>query len=351
VEQRVSVVTLGVADLDRARAFYEALGWASPSTPEEGVVFFPCGGMVLALWSRASLAEDSTVTDPGGWGGVTLAHNVGSPEAVDAVLEEARAAGATIGRPGAATFWGGYSGCSSTRTAIRGRSPTTRSGSWVPTAPSRSDVGPAHPAIRGTVSPNALRLCAEEGACSGEALWSLHRRRSRGTIVHRSERGGSVMDSGKISYAGVGAAVAGVIGMAGVYSTWWETDTASYNGTADISGSLGFAMALGLFAAGGAYVLISDPKIRRATGALATLFAVVLALSCVWAVIRTDDVAPGATVSMGLFVSALGGVLGIAAGFLVMRDNQVVDDGIAGETPSAMPADSSTGMSSGEAGA
>jgi catechol 2,3-dioxygenase-like lactoylglutathione lyase family enzyme len=110
VEQRVSVVTLGVADLDRARAFYEALGWASPSTPEEGVVFFPCGGMVLALWSRASLAEDSTVTDPGGWGGVTLAHNVGSPEAVDAVLEEARAAGATIGRPGAATFWGGYSG-------------------------------------------------------------------------------------------------------------------------------------------------------------------------------------------------------------------------------------------------
>jgi catechol 2,3-dioxygenase-like lactoylglutathione lyase family enzyme len=81
VEQRVSVVTLGVADLDRARAFYEALGWASPSTPEEGVVFFPCGGMVLALWSRASLAEDSTVTDPGGWGGVTLAHNVGSPEA------------------------------------------------------------------------------------------------------------------------------------------------------------------------------------------------------------------------------------------------------------------------------
>jgi hypothetical protein len=159
------------------------------------------------------------------------------------------------------------------------------------------------------------------------------------------------MDSGKISYAGVGAAVAGVIGMAGVYSTWWETDTASYNGTADISGSLGFAMALGLFAAGGAYVLISDPKIRRATGALATLFAVVLALSCVWAVIRTDDVAPGATVSMGLFVSALGGVLGIAAGFLVMRDNQVVDDGIAGETPSAMPADSSAGMSSGGTGA
>jgi catechol 2,3-dioxygenase-like lactoylglutathione lyase family enzyme len=110
VDQRVSVVTLGVADLDRARAFYEALGWASPSKPEEGVVFFQTGGMVLALWSRESLAEDSAVTDAGGWGGVTLAHNVRSPDEVDVVLEEARAAGATVGRAGAQTFWGGYSG-------------------------------------------------------------------------------------------------------------------------------------------------------------------------------------------------------------------------------------------------
>jgi catechol 2,3-dioxygenase-like lactoylglutathione lyase family enzyme len=110
VDQRISVVTLGVADLDRARAFYEALGWTSPSKPEEGVVFFQSGGMVLALWSRASLAEDSVMIDEGGWGGITLAHNVGSPEEVDAVLEEARAAGATIGREGAPTFWGGYSG-------------------------------------------------------------------------------------------------------------------------------------------------------------------------------------------------------------------------------------------------
>jgi uncharacterized protein len=110
MDQRVSVVTLGVEDLDRARAFYEALGWASPSTPEDGVVFFPGGGMVLALWNRTLLAEDSAVTDPGGWGGVTLAHNVASPEAVDAVLQEAEAAGATIGRRGASTFWGGYSG-------------------------------------------------------------------------------------------------------------------------------------------------------------------------------------------------------------------------------------------------
>ena len=110
MEQRVSVVTLGVSDLDRARRFYEALGWSSTSTPEDGVVFFQSGGMVLALWDRATLAEDSTVDDPGGWGGITLAHNVGSPEQVDQVLREAEAAGATIGRPGASTFWGGYSG-------------------------------------------------------------------------------------------------------------------------------------------------------------------------------------------------------------------------------------------------
>ena len=110
MDQRVSVITLGVADLGRARTFYESLGWTSPSVPADGVVFFQCGGMVVALWSRASLAEDSVVEDPGGWGGVTLAYNVGSPEEVDAVLEEARGAGATVGRAGAATFWGGYSG-------------------------------------------------------------------------------------------------------------------------------------------------------------------------------------------------------------------------------------------------
>ncbi len=109
MEQRISLVTLGVADLGRARAFYEALGWSSASTPEEGVVFFQTGGIVVALWDRRSLAEDSTVTDGGGWGGVTMAHNVGLPAAVDAVLAEAEAAGATIGRRGAETFWGGYS--------------------------------------------------------------------------------------------------------------------------------------------------------------------------------------------------------------------------------------------------
>jgi hypothetical protein len=149
------------------------------------------------------------------------------------------------------------------------------------------------------------------------------------------------MDSGKISYAGVGAAVAGVIGMVGVYSTWWDTPTQSFNGTADISGSLAFAMALGLFAAGAAYVLMSDPQIRRATGALATLFAVVLALACVWGVTRTSDVAPDADIASGLFVSGLGGVLGIAACFLVMRDNMQTDAAAASTptTASEMPAE------------
>jgi hypothetical protein len=109
MENRVSLVTLGVADTGRARAFYEALGWSGLS-PDGDVVFFQAGGMILALWGRDRLAEDSRVEDPGGWGGVTLAYNVGSPGEVDAVLADAAAAGATIGRPGAVTFWGGYSG-------------------------------------------------------------------------------------------------------------------------------------------------------------------------------------------------------------------------------------------------
>jgi predicted lactoylglutathione lyase len=110
VEQRVSLITLGVRDLGRARAFYEALGWETGAAPDDDVVFFQAGGMVVALWDRVRLAEDSTVEDGGGWGGVTLAYNCRSPEEVDAVIDEARAAGATIGREGAATFWGGYSG-------------------------------------------------------------------------------------------------------------------------------------------------------------------------------------------------------------------------------------------------
>jgi catechol 2,3-dioxygenase-like lactoylglutathione lyase family enzyme len=110
MEQRLTLVTLGVADLARARRFYEALGWTTGAGAGDDVVFFQVGGMIVALWGRAELAEDSGVQDSGGWGGITLAHNVRSPEEVDAVLAEAEAAGATIPRRGAATFWGGYSG-------------------------------------------------------------------------------------------------------------------------------------------------------------------------------------------------------------------------------------------------
>jgi uncharacterized protein len=110
MEQRLSLVTLGIDDLARARAFYEALGWKTNAGPDDDVVFFQAGGMVVALWSRERLAEDSGVEDTGGWGGVTFAYNVRSPREADEVLAQARAAGARIAREGGETFWGGYSG-------------------------------------------------------------------------------------------------------------------------------------------------------------------------------------------------------------------------------------------------
>jgi uncharacterized protein len=109
MDQRLSLVTLGVADLGRARAFYEALGWNTRAEPGDDVVFFQAGGMIVALWDRAKLAEDSEVEDSGGWGGITLAHNERSPADVDKVIEEARAAGGNIAREPGETFWGGYS--------------------------------------------------------------------------------------------------------------------------------------------------------------------------------------------------------------------------------------------------
>jgi uncharacterized protein len=110
MEQRVSLVTLGVADLDRSRAFYEALGWTTGAAPADDVVFFQAGGMVVGLWGRDQLAADTSMRDNGGFGGIVLAHNVRSPEEVDAVIAEVERAGGTILRPGAETFWGGYSG-------------------------------------------------------------------------------------------------------------------------------------------------------------------------------------------------------------------------------------------------
>ena len=112
MEQRVSVITLGVADLARAVRFYEALGWqAANDWAAQDVAFYEIsGGTVFALWGRGELTQDSGVVDSGGWGAVTLAHNVRSPAEVDDVLAEAGAAGATIARPAGETFYGGYSG-------------------------------------------------------------------------------------------------------------------------------------------------------------------------------------------------------------------------------------------------
>ena len=111
MEQRVSLVTLGVADLARARDFYARLGWHGQEV--EQTVFYQAGGMALVLWSRAELARDSGVDDPGtdGFGGVALAHNVRSPQEVDELLRAAADAGAAVTRPAAPTFYGGYAGC------------------------------------------------------------------------------------------------------------------------------------------------------------------------------------------------------------------------------------------------
>ena len=109
MRQRVSLITLGVRDLARARRFYEALGWETRAAPDDDVVFFQAGCLIVALWDRRRLAEDSAVEDGGGWGGVTLAYNVASQGEVDAVLVEAAVAGARIARAAVETFWGGYS--------------------------------------------------------------------------------------------------------------------------------------------------------------------------------------------------------------------------------------------------
>src|SRR5262249_19574131 len=110
MDERRSLVPLGVRDLGRARRFYETLGWVSGAAPEDDVVFFQAGCMIVGLWGREQLAEDTGVEDSGGWGGITPAYNARSPEEVDGVLAEVAAAGGTILRPGAATVWGGYSG-------------------------------------------------------------------------------------------------------------------------------------------------------------------------------------------------------------------------------------------------
>ena len=119
MDQRLSLVTLGVNDLDRARDFYVALGWEPGPSPEH-IVFFQTGGMVVALWERSALAVDSGIEIEGedddtpgsgdGWGGKVLGLNVSSAGEVDEQMESAVAAGAQVLRPACTRFWGGYSG-------------------------------------------------------------------------------------------------------------------------------------------------------------------------------------------------------------------------------------------------
>lgn len=113
MDQRLSFITLGVADLDRSRSFYERLGWR-PSRAGEGlgIVFFQLGGLVLALYPRNELAKDADVPDspPGGFSGVTLAYNTRTRDEADAVMAQALTAGASLKKPLQAVFWGGYSG-------------------------------------------------------------------------------------------------------------------------------------------------------------------------------------------------------------------------------------------------
>lgn len=110
METRVSLITLGVADLAASRTFYAELGWDGQEVQE--TVFIQAGGLALVLWGRDKLAADAGIADPGagGFGGIMLAHNVGSREQVDAIMTDAQAAGASITRPAQETFYGGYAG-------------------------------------------------------------------------------------------------------------------------------------------------------------------------------------------------------------------------------------------------
>lgn len=111
MEPRISLITLGVSDLQKSIVFYrDGLGLPLRDGPE-GIAFFELKGLLLSLYSRGSLADDAEVSSKGsGFRGFTLSHNVDSPESVDRTLKEAVDAGATLVKPGQKVFWGGYSG-------------------------------------------------------------------------------------------------------------------------------------------------------------------------------------------------------------------------------------------------
>jgi uncharacterized protein len=136
VDQRVTLVTLGVSDYARAKAFYAALGWR-PALEVEETAFFQGNGIILTLWGREKLGPDLGIPDDGArWSGIALAQNVRSPDEVDVVIEQARANGAEITREPADTFDGGYAGAFGISMGMPGRSRTTRASAWTTTATS-----------------------------------------------------------------------------------------------------------------------------------------------------------------------------------------------------------------------
>jgi hypothetical protein len=128
------------------------------------------------------------------------------------------------------------------------------------------------------------------------------------------------MQSQKLSYPGIAGAVAGIVGLFGVYASWFEISgpggSLKLDGTADASGKLALAMSLALFAFSVGYVLLDDPRVRRALAALMTVTSVVLTLSVVWGVTRAN----GSDLAFGIWLSGLGAVLGVGAGILTLRD-------------------------------
>ncbi len=111
MEQRISLITLGVADLARSLDFYRRLGWRRSMAQSEGVVFFQAGGMGLALYPRDELARDAKLSaEGGGFCGMTLPNKPNNKEEVEAVQYQDDAAGAKLRKPAEEAFWGGYSG-------------------------------------------------------------------------------------------------------------------------------------------------------------------------------------------------------------------------------------------------
>jgi predicted lactoylglutathione lyase len=110
MKQSVALITLGVADYARAKTFYAALGW-TPVLDIEETAFYQANGVVLVLWAREKLAADMAIPDDGArWSGIVLAHNVGSREEVDDVIDRARTHGGEVTREPSETFYGGYAG-------------------------------------------------------------------------------------------------------------------------------------------------------------------------------------------------------------------------------------------------